>query len=187
LDRFLRRSSVLNSILTKRIILSAYSFYLGYVSERIVAMVNSLNAARSSARNPARNPAHKRTPHQHGRKRTYTLQSATPAPPQFPTGDQIQRLRVIVATYAPDLGDPAAIEVLLVLLEVCRIFDPAEQTLSSIFWPRLLERLDNWGDCAPERRRPAQVQRVWVWLPNQQTPRLLPIGEDGMIWAYAGE
>jgi hypothetical protein len=129
-----------------------------------------------------------RSSHQHRYKRTYTLHSATPSAthpqPALLTSDQIERLHKIVATYVPDLHDPAAVEVLLVLLEACRVVDPAAETLATIFSLRLLERLENWGDVAPGRQRPARLQRAWVWLPDQPMPQLLPIAGDGTIWVY---
>jgi hypothetical protein len=125
-----------------------------------------------------------RQPHQHRYQRTYILRSAAPAPSSRLTRDQIERLHRIVTTYAPDLHDPAAVEVLLVLLEVCRIIEPAEEVQAAVFGLRLLEHLAAWGDAPAGRQRPAQLRRAWVWLPNEQSPQLLPIAGDGTVWVY---
>jgi hypothetical protein len=92
---------------------------------------------------------------------------------------QVDHLKAIAGTYTPDLHDPAAVEVLLVLLEVCRILDLSESRLEAIFSPRYLYALTTWGDVVPPKQRPARLQRAWVWLPNQYAPKLHPIGDDG--------
>ena len=99
---------------------------------------------------------------------------------------QMKELQVIVGTYTPDLHDPAAVEVLLVLLEVCHILQLSEHRLGKIFGS-YLHALETWGDIVPPKRRPPQLRRAWVWVPNTYQPRLYPIGEDGTICIYAKE
>jgi hypothetical protein len=99
---------------------------------------------------------------------------------------QVKEVQLIVGTYTPDLHDPAAVEVLLVLLEVCHILQLSEQRLGTIFGS-YLHALETWGDIVPPKRRPPQLQRAWVWVPNTWQPRLYPIGEDGTICIYAKE
>ena len=123
-----------------------------------------------------------RQPHQHRARCTYTLRSAAPPPSSRLTRDQIERLHPFAATYAPDLHDPAAVEVLLVLLEVCRLVEPAKEVQAAIFGLRLLEHLAAWGEAPPDKQRPPQVSRAWVWLPNEPSPQLHPIAGDGTIW-----
>jgi hypothetical protein len=99
---------------------------------------------------------------------------------------QAKELQVIVGTYTPDLHDPAAVEVLLVLLEVCHILELSEQRLQKLFGS-YLPALETWGDIIPPKRRPPQMRRAWVWVPNTYQPRLYPIGKDGTICIYAQE
>ncbi|MFN8466311.1 MAG: hypothetical protein U0X20_12210 [Caldilineaceae bacterium] len=99
---------------------------------------------------------------------------------------QAKELQVIAGTYTPDLHDPAAVEVLLVLLEVCHILQLSEYRLGKIFGSHL-HALETWGDIVPPKRRPPQLQRAWVWVPNTYQPRLYPIGKDGTICIYPNE
>lgn len=99
---------------------------------------------------------------------------------------QVKELQVIAGTYTPDLHDPAAVEVLLVLLEVCHILQLSDYRLGKIFGGRLHD-LETWGDIVPPKRRPPQLQRAWVWVPNTYQPRLYPIAADGTICIYAQE
>jgi hypothetical protein len=99
---------------------------------------------------------------------------------------QVKALQAIVGTYTPDLHDPAAVEVLLVLLEVCHILQESEYRLGKIFGG-YLHALETWGDIVPPKRRPPQLQRAWVWVPNTYQPKLYPIAEDGTICIYAQE
>jgi hypothetical protein len=91
---------------------------------------------------------------------------------------------VIASTYTPDLHDPAAVEVLLVLLEVCHILDLSEHRLHKIFGAQL-HALQTWGDIVPPKQRPPQLRRAWVWVPNTYQPKLHPIAEDGAIHIYS--
>ena len=105
---------------------------------------------------------------------------------RYPLMNQLSReqegyFRTIANTYIPDMVDPAAVEVLLVLLEVCHILDLIPTVLARIFGARVLAALETWGDLVPPRRRPGLVRRAWVWLPNQARPRLYPLADDGTI------
>ena len=93
----------------------------------------------------------------------------------------IGHFRTIANTYIPDMYDPAAVEVLLVVLEICHILDLTPTVVEQIFGVRVLVALETWGDLVPPRRRPGLVRRAWVWLPNQSRPGLYPIGADGTI------
>ena len=100
--------------------------------------------------------------------------------------NQAKELQVIAGTYTPDLHDPAAVEVLLVLLEVCHILQLSDYRLGKIFGSHL-HALATWGDIVPPKRRPPQLQRAWVWVPNTYQPRLYPIAADGTICIYPKE
>ena len=95
--------------------------------------------------------------------------------------DQLDHLRSIATTYTPDLHDAAAVEVLLVLLEVCYILELSPSRLNYIFGKRHLHTLLTWGDILPAMRRPAHVRRAWVWVSNRPRPRLYAINEEGCI------
>jgi hypothetical protein len=102
------------------------------------------------------------------------------------TKQQVRGLQTVVETYVPDLRDPAAVEVLLVLLEVCHILAFSEHRLAQIFGCHL-HALESWGDIVPPKQRPRKVQRAWVWVPNTYGPKVYPIGNDGAISIYAPE
>jgi hypothetical protein len=106
-------------------------------------------------------------------------------PTNYLSPDQARALRAIVDTYSPDLHDPAAVEVLLVLLAVCQILDVSDHRLRQIFGSRQLHALDTWGDIVPPKQRPGELRRAWVWLPNTAGPQLYPISADGAIQIYA--
>ncbi len=106
-------------------------------------------------------------------------------PTNYLTPEQLAALRTIVHTYLPDLSDPAAVEVLLVLLEVCHILDLSDYRLRQIFGGRQLHALETWGDIVPPKQRPAELHRAWVWPSNTYQPQLYPIAEDGTIRIYA--
>jgi hypothetical protein len=108
-------------------------------------------------------------------------------PTNYLSQQQANDLRTIVDTYIPDLHDPAAVEVLLVLLEVCHILEVSDYRMRKIFGARHLHALETWGDIVPPKRRPPQLQRAWVWLPNTYQPKLYPIAEDGAIRIYLAE
>ena len=122
----------------------------------------------------AATPAHPARP-----KRAYRPRTA-PAGAQV-SGPQLQQLQAVAQTYTPDMDDAAAVEVLLVLLEVGHILELSEGQIDRIFGRRCRRVLDTWGDVLPPRARAAEVQRAWVWLPNRRGPALYPIGEDGAI------
>ena len=106
-------------------------------------------------------------------------------PTNYLSADQLAALRTVVATYLPDLSDPAAVEVLLVLLEVCHILDLSDYRLRQIFGSRQLHALETWGDIVPPKQRPTELHRAWVWPSNTYQPKLYPIAEDGTIRIYA--
>ena len=97
------------------------------------------------------------------------------------SAEQVGLFRAVANTYIPDMYDPAAVEVLLVLVEICHILDLIPTVLEQIFGVRVLAALETWGDLVPPRRRPGLVRRAWVWLPNQARPRLYPLADDGTI------
>jgi hypothetical protein len=105
-------------------------------------------------------------------------------PTNYLSQQQVGDLRTIVDTYIPDLHDPAAVEVLLVLLEVCHILEVSDYRMRKIFGARQLHALETWGDIVPPKRRPPQLRRAWVWVPNTYQPKLHPIAEDGTIRVY---
>ena len=105
-------------------------------------------------------------------------------PTNYLNQQQAGDLRAIVDTYIPDLHDPAAVEVLLVLLEVCHILEVSDYRLRKIFDARHLHVLETWGDIVRPKRRPHQLQRAWVWVPNTYQPKLHPIAEDSTIHVY---
>jgi hypothetical protein len=53
--------------------------------------------------------------------------------------------------------------------------------VTRIFGPGMRERLETWSGEIPPRRRPSEVRRAWVWLPNESRPRLYPIDPVGII------
>ena len=121
---------------------------------------------------------------------------ANTAPPPTYTGryalknqlsaGQAAQFEAIIATYAPDLHDPAAVEVLLVLREVCTILDFPLAELEQLFGARLLGALATWGDIVVSpKSRPAQVDRAWVWRVDRANPRPYRIDRKGFI--YIGE
>jgi hypothetical protein len=61
------------------------------------------------------------------------------------TDEQVEHLRSVAAVYIPDLRDPAAAEVLLVLLEVCRILRLSPERVARVFGERALTALEAWG------------------------------------------
>ena len=100
------------------------------------------------------------------------------------SAEQVRLFRTIANTYIPDMYDPAAVEVLLVVLEICHILDLTPGIVARIFGARVLATLETWGDLVPPRRRPGLVRRAWVWLPNQTRPGLYPIDGDGTIHVH---
>jgi hypothetical protein len=106
------------------------------------------------------------------------------APSHRFTDEQAAHLRRLVDTLACDLQDPCAVETLLVLLEVFYTLDVPEYYLVKVFGARRLRYLRTWGDIVSPRRRPKQLRRAWVWVPNQVQPRIYPIAEDGTLRIY---
>lgn len=106
-------------------------------------------------------------------------------PTNYLSAEQFAALRTIVGTYLPDLSDPAAVEVLLVVLEVCHILDLSDYRLRQVFGSRQLHALETWGDIVPPKQRPSELHRAWVWPSNTYQPKLYPIAEDGTIRIYA--
>ncbi len=106
--------------------------------------------------------------------------------PRYPMMNQLSspqaaQFRALAGVYRADLLDPAAWEALLILLEICNILDLLPSVKDKIFGQGMVERLETWSGEIPHRRRPGQVQRAWVWLPNEPEPHVYPIGEEGTI------
>ena len=97
------------------------------------------------------------------------------------SAEQVGLFRTVAVTFIPDMYDPAAVEVLLVLLEICHILDLTPAVVEQIFGVRVLAALETWGDLVPPRERPDPLRRAWVWLSNQPRPRLYPVAGDGTI------
>ena len=72
------------------------------------------------------------------------------------SAEQVGHFRTIANTYIPDMYDPAAVEVLLVVLEICHILDLTPGVVEQIFGVRVLAALETWGDLVPPRRRPSR-------------------------------
>jgi hypothetical protein len=100
------------------------------------------------------------------------------------TTRQIEHLRMIINTLAHDLHDPATVEILLVLLEVFYTLDVSDYYLRKLYGARCLHALRTWGDIVPPKRRPPQLTRAWVWVPNRYQPKIYPIAEDGTLRIY---
>jgi len=77
--------------------------------------------------------------------------------------------------------DPAAVEVLLILLEVCHILDLLPGEIDHLFTPRVVKTLETWEGAVVGARRPRQVGRAWVWLPNQARPQVRRIEAGGVL------
>jgi hypothetical protein len=106
-------------------------------------------------------------------------------PTNYLSPEQARELAKVVDTCSPDLHDPAAVEVLLVLLAVCHILDISDYRLRQIFGSRQLHALEARGDIVPPKQRPAELRRAWVWVSNRARPTLYPIGADGAIHLHA--
>lgn len=100
------------------------------------------------------------------------------------TTRQVEHLRMIVNTLARDLHDPATVEILLVLLEVFYTLDVSDYYLRKLYGARRLHALRTWGDIVSPKRRPPQLNRAWVWVPNRYQPKIYPIAEDGTLRIY---
>lgn len=103
-------------------------------------------------------------------------------------GEQAAQFAAIVATYAPDLHDPAAVEVLLVLREVCSVLDFPQAELEQLFGVRLLAALATWGDIVVgANQRPLAGDRAWVWRTGRPNPRPYRIDRRGFIYVGVEE
>ena len=98
--------------------------------------------------------------------------------------EQVGYFRTLVNTYIPDMYDGAAVEVLLVLVEVCHILDLLPTVMEEIFGPRCPPGPRHLGRPHPPTPPPRPRPPRWVWLPNQSRPQLYPIASDGTIQLY---
>jgi hypothetical protein len=98
-----------------------------------------------------------------------------------PNPTQVEHFHAVAQTYVPDLDQPAAVEVLLVLVEVCHILDLPPVTMEQIFGANVLEALHTWADYIPTRRPHPGAQRAWVWMPGATRPLQARIGNDGAV------
>jgi hypothetical protein len=94
---------------------------------------------------------------------------------------QVEHLRAVAQTYVPDMSEPAAVEVLLVLLEVCHILDLVPSVMEQIFGATVLHGLATWGSLLPPHDRTSGAQRVWVWMPGATRPLQGRIDGDGAV------
>lgn len=98
---------------------------------------------------------------------------------------QKQQFQRIIAAYRPDLHDPApdpaAVEVLLILLEICHILDLLPNEIDHLFTPPVCKALETWEGAVVGVRRPPQNGRVWVWLPTQPRPQVRRIEANGVL------
>ena len=94
---------------------------------------------------------------------------------------QKKHLKFVIDTFVAYLHDPAAVEILMVLLEVCFILDLLPCELERLFTPRILKILDTYGDVVPPKQRPLLIHRPWVWLSNQPYPKLHRLEPKGKI------
>ena len=101
------------------------------------------------------------------------------------SSEQQRQVRALVRTYTPDLHDPAAVEVLLILLEFCRILHLVPGDVEQLFGERVLARLRRWDGLIvypPGRQpRPARLRRVWVWRPDRLAPQIYAVSAGGAI------
>jgi hypothetical protein len=113
--------------------------------------------------------------------------------------EQYGQLRAIARAYAPDLPDPTAAEVMLMLYEVCQVLKLEDNEILNLFGRRVFGFLCHWGDRplapAPPFTRgqfapkpaegPAAVRpaRVWVWPPDAAGPCFgLLVDENGVAY-----
>ena len=112
---------------------------------------------------------------------------------------QKREMQRLVAAYSPDVQgpahdpahypacDPAAVEVLLILLEVCHILDLLPSEIDHLFTPRVVKTLERWESAVVGARRPRGTGRAWVWLPNQARPQVRRIEAGGVLRVEEGE
>ena len=104
---------------------------------------------------------------------------------------QKQQLGRIIAAYRPDLHapapDPAAVEVLLILLEVCHILDLLPNEIDHLFTPPLCKALERWEGVVVGAPHSPGAGRVWVWLPDQPRPQVRRIEAGGLVRVEEGK
>lgn len=98
---------------------------------------------------------------------------------------QKEQFQALVRTYTPDLHDAVVVEVLLVLIEVCRILDLLPSDIEQLFSPSVLQRVRCWNGVIVQplgrQTQQGQLQRVWVWRPEWGEPQVLPVAPSGTI------
>lgn len=111
--------------------------------------------------------------------------------------EQYNQLRAVARAYAPDLPDPVAAEVLLMLYEVCQVLKLEDREILNLFGRRVFGFLCHWGDrpaapvgpftagqfapkpaCGAAAERPA---RVWVWPPDALGPAFGLLDDAGKV------
>lgn len=118
--------------------------------------------------------------------------------------EQYNQLRAIARAYAPDLPDPIAAEVLLMLYEVCQVLQIDDKEIIRLFGRRVFGFLCHWGErplapappftagqyAPPPAQGPAAARpaRVWVWPQDAAGPRFgLLNDESGIAYLRAPE
>jgi hypothetical protein len=108
--------------------------------------------------------------------------------------EQMAHFHEIAATYIPDMHELTAVEVLLVLLEICHILDIQPAAVEQIFGERVLRGLETWGDIvvpstagskAASKAPGQEPRRAWVWIPGRIGPMPCRIDENGSICVYS--
>ncbi len=98
------------------------------------------------------------------------------------SSDQQRQFGALVASYHPDPDDPAAVEVLMILLEVCHILDLLPAVIEQLFTAAVLRRLRTWNGLvvyAPGRQPSLpQSRRLWVWRPGGGDPQLYTVAAN---------
>jgi hypothetical protein len=90
-------------------------------------------------------------------------------------------MRAVVQTYVPDMDKSSAVEVLLVVLEVCHILELVPSVVEKIFGANVLECLETWGNFIPLRESTDCSHRAWVWMPGATRPLQARIDADGAV------
>jgi hypothetical protein len=117
--------------------------------------------------------------------------------------EQYAQLRAIARAYAPDLPDPTAAEVMLMLYEVCQVLQMETGEIINLFGRRVFGFLCHWGDrpVAPAppftagqfvprlphgdaAQRPA---RVWVWPATAVEPRFGLLKDESAVAYLRGQ
>jgi hypothetical protein len=101
---------------------------------------------------------------------------------------QKRQFAALIAAYRSDLAgpaDPAAVEVLLILLEVCRILELLPADIEQLFTAGVLRRLRTWNGVIVHARSPqpppGPVRRLWVWRPGGGDPQLYAVAPNRTI------